>query len=321
MTDIKRKKLKSKFATVCLPALFCCLLWGSAFPCIKIGYRLFNIAGSDTASQILFAGMRFLPAGIMVILFESITTRKLLLPNKSAMPKIITVSLFQTILQYAFFYVGLSHTGGVRASVIIGSNVFLSLIMSALVFRLERFTFVKAVGCVVGFAGVALINLSSGSVGGFNLLGDGLIFAAAVCSAASTTLIKIFSQKENPIMISGYQFAFGGLVLIIAGLITGGSISEFSVGGILMLIYLAFVSAAAYTVWSILLKNNEVSTVTVYGFANPVFGVILSALLLGESNNAFSIIGIISVLLVSVGIVTVNLHSKDKLGVENDENI
>lgn len=321
MKDTKYKKQKSKIITVCLPALFCCLLWGSAFPCIKIGYRLFDVADSNTASQILFAGLRFLPAGIMVILFEGMATRKPLLPNKSALPKIITVSLFQTILQYAFFYVGLSHTGGVRASVIIGSNVFLSLIMSALVFRLERFTLMKTVGCVIGFAGVALINLSSGSVGGFNVLGDGLIFAAAVCSAASTTLIKIFSQKENPIMISGYQFAFGGLILIIAGIIMGGSITEFSVVGVLMLIYLAFVSAAAYTVWSILLKNNDVSTVAIYGFANPIFGVILSALLLGESNNAFSTIGIISVLLVSVGIVIVNLRSKDKLGVESNENI
>ena len=40
------------------------------FPCIKVGYRLFQIDSADTATQILFAGCRFTIAGIMVILFD-----------------------------------------------------------------------------------------------------------------------------------------------------------------------------------------------------------------------------------------------------------
>ena len=32
---------------------------GSAFPCVKIGYRLFEITSEDVATQILFAGCRF----------------------------------------------------------------------------------------------------------------------------------------------------------------------------------------------------------------------------------------------------------------------
>ena len=68
---IKQNKL-AWTPIVILVAGICCLLWGSAFPCIKIGYRLFKIAGGDTASQILFAGIRFALAGTMVILFFSI---------------------------------------------------------------------------------------------------------------------------------------------------------------------------------------------------------------------------------------------------------
>lgn len=44
---------------VWLCALICTALWGSAFPCIKVGYELFEIASSDVAGQILFAGLRF----------------------------------------------------------------------------------------------------------------------------------------------------------------------------------------------------------------------------------------------------------------------
>ena len=58
-----KKKILTKPLVVCLLAMVCCLLWGSAFPCIKIGYRLFAIAGTDRPTQILFAGCRFVLAG------------------------------------------------------------------------------------------------------------------------------------------------------------------------------------------------------------------------------------------------------------------
>jgi hypothetical protein len=38
-----KEKFMQKTIVVWLGAFFCCLLWGSAFPCIKIGYRLFDI--------------------------------------------------------------------------------------------------------------------------------------------------------------------------------------------------------------------------------------------------------------------------------------
>lgn len=66
---------------VCLLALVCCLLWGSAFPCIKIGYGLFGIAADDRASQILFAGLRFTLAGLLAILFGSLFNRRFLKPQ------------------------------------------------------------------------------------------------------------------------------------------------------------------------------------------------------------------------------------------------
>ena len=73
------------------------------------------------------------------------------------------------------------------------------------------------------------------------------------------------------------------------GFALGGRIEKSSAAGIAMLLYLALVSAVAYTVWGILLKHNDVSKVTVIGFMNPVFGVLLSALALGETAEAFSV--------------------------------
>ena len=41
-------------AVICGLAMVCCILWGSAFPCVKIGYEMFHIADGDVGSQILF---------------------------------------------------------------------------------------------------------------------------------------------------------------------------------------------------------------------------------------------------------------------------
>ena len=108
-------------------------------------------------------------------------------------------------------------------------------------------------------------------------------------------------------MLSGWQFLVGGAVLAVAGGVLGGKISAQSgVKPYLLLLYLAFISAAAYTLWGLLLKHNPVSKVSVLGFMNPVFGVLLSALVLGEAQEAFSTKNLISLLLVCIGIYTVN---------------
>ena len=52
-----------------LTAIFCTLLWGTAFPFIKVGYSAFEIEESDIGSKLIFAGMRFMLAGFMVFLF------------------------------------------------------------------------------------------------------------------------------------------------------------------------------------------------------------------------------------------------------------
>ena len=85
-----------------------------------------------------------------------------------------------------------------------------------------------------------------------------------------------------------------------------GHITKVTPSGIGLLVYLALVSAVAYSLWGILLKYNPVSRVTVFGFMNPVFGVLLSALLLGETDQASGALGLLSLLLVSVGIYVVN---------------
>lgn len=308
----EKENFLQKTLVVALLAAVCTFLWGSAFPCIKIGYRLFDIPSDNTYTQILFAGIRFTLAGILTILIGSVLNRGVLVPKKKSIPNIIKLSMFQTVLQYIFFYMGLARTSGVKSSIIEGSNTFIAILIACLVFKQEKLNLKKILGCVIGFAGVVLVNITKDGIDmNMTFMGEGAILMSAVAYAISSGLIKIYSKDDNPVMLSGYQFLFGGILLMVAGFAMGGRITQVNPQGIMMLIYLACISAVAYSLWGVLLKYNPVSKVAVFGFMNPVFGVILSAWWLNETGNDLGVKALIALVLVCIGIYIVN--RKDKI--------
>lgn len=291
---------------VWLGAMVCCFLWGSAFPCIKLGYAWMNIDASDTAAQILYAGCRFTLAGVLAVAIGSVLQRKLLVPTVEMLPKILGLSMLQTVIQYLFFYVGLAHASGVKASIVQGTNVFIAILVAGYIFHQEEVTARKMIGCITGFAGVVLVNLSGGSLeAGFSFIGEGFIVCSTVAYAFSSVVLKKLSKTYNPVLLSGYQFIIGGIIMVICGYLAGGRLEHFTGKALGMLIWLAFVSAVAYSLWGILLKYNPVSKVAVFGFMNPMFGVILSAIMLKESSQ-LGAQSLLALILVCLGIYIVN---------------
>ncbi len=288
----------------------CCFLWGSATPAIKTGYRLFQIDSTDTSSILLFAGTRFFLAGILVIAWHSLTSRKWILPPRESALAIVELALSQTILQYVFFYVGLSHATGVHGAIITGTNVFFSILFASLVFRYETLNGRKLAGCLLGFAGIVIVNLSgSGSEGLFDVsfLGEGFVLLAQIFYAISSALVKKYSRQFDVVTLSGYQFMIGGLALMVIGVASGGTLAGATgPSAYVLLLYMGFLSAVAYTLWGVLLKYNPVSRVTIFGFMNPMFGVLLSAVFLGESGQALTWNTLAALILVSLGIYVVN---------------
>ena len=199
----KTNTILTKTPMVCLLAMICCLLWGSAFPCIKIGYQLFQIHPDSIGSQLLFAGCRFTLAGILTILIGSLLNRRFLLPAKTSWSMVAKLGLVQTVLQYILFYIGLANTTGVKSSIIEASNVFLAILAATLIFKLEKLTPAKIAGCILGFAGVVIINLNGGSLDtSMSFSGEGCILLSAAAYALSSILIKRYAQKDEPVTLS-----------------------------------------------------------------------------------------------------------------------
>lgn len=305
---MKTETFFKKGIVVTLSALLCCALWGSATPFIKIGYGLM-LPTRNVSSTILFAGIRFFLAGLLTILIYSVARKRVLIPKKENMPKILTVSCFQTIIQYIFFYIGLANTTGVKGTIASGSNAFFCLLVASLIFRQEKLTIKKLVACIIGFTGVILINLN-GLDFTMNFFGDGFVIFSSIAYGFSSALMKKYAKYEDPVIISGYQFAIGGLVMILLGSCLGGviSIPSWSAWGVLL--YLSFLSSIAYALWGILLKYNPVSKVSVFSFMIPVFGVFLSKLMLTENSNVPTINLLVTLVLISVGIFMLNYSKK-----------
>lgn len=307
----KNKNIFSNPLILTALALLCCALWGSATPFIKMGYDMM-LPSRDLGSIFLFAGIRFALAGVLTVLIYSVAGRKFLYPGRKNLKKVGIVCLFQTVLQYTFFYIGLANTSGVKGTIISGSTTFFAILFACLVLRQEKLNFTKIFACILGFGGIILVNLNGLELS-FNFLGDGFVLFSSIASAISSALIKRYSEYEEPVVISGYQFAMGGSFMIIVGLCLGGQITVETTNAFLVLLYLAFLSAIAYSVWSVLLKYNDVSRVTVHNFTIPVFGVILTRLMLTETSGVSLVNMAGSLVLICLGILILNIKKEKKL--------
>ncbi len=300
---MNNKKLHSHPAFVAVIAVFCTMLWGSAFPCIKIGYRLFDIAEHDVPSMLLFAGARFLPAGILVLLIGLLRhPRKMLLTRRDLLP-VMSLGLVQTYLQYLLLYAGIVSVSGTKSSVLTSVSAFGSVLMASVFFRGDRLTLRKAAGCLIGVAGIFVMNAGS-ALGGFLLLGDGLVILSNLSGAAGNIISKKIAPHRNPLQLSAWQLIFGGSGLVLTGLLSGGRLSCQDGRGLLLLLYLASMAGTAFLLWTMLLFHNPVSRVTVYLLLIPVFGALWSALFLGE--NIFTFPNLCALLLVCSGIFLCN---------------
>lgn len=285
---------------VLVAATLCCLLWGSAFPAIKAGYALLSIAPGDVASQMLFAGYRFTLAGLILLAYAALSGRPLrLTPRQTG--QVILLGLTQTAIQYLFFYVGLAHATGVKASIVNATTTFFSVLLAHILYRNDRLNRGKALGVLVGFAGVVVVNLAgAGFDFEFTLFGEGFIVIAAFVLAAATIFGKHVSQRLDATVMTGWQLMVGGAILCLAGVVFGGKLAAFDLASGALLGYLALLSAIAFALWSALLKHNPVGVIAVFNFLIPVFGVVLSALLLGE--NLLQWKNLAALVLVSAGI-------------------
>lgn len=285
-------------------ATLVCLLWGSSYPAIKIGFELFAIMPGDMAGKLVFAGWRSAVAGLILQVLAVASGRNVFRLGAREWLEVASLGLLQTSVMFVFFYLGLAYTTGVKGSVLNGTVSFFGVLLAHFIYRSERLSWNKSIGCLVGFAGVLAINLDKQLDFSFTLLGEGSMILSAFFMAAGMIYGKRVSQHMDSRLMTGHQLTIGGLVLLVLGYAIGGTMAAPTLKSVLLMAYLALNSSVAYLMWSVLLKYNPVGMVSVFNFLVPIFGAVLSAVFLGETVLEWR--NLAALLLVCSGIWLVN---------------
>lgn len=300
-----KRNIFQKKPFVILFAILSALTWAFAFPLIKIGFNAFQIENFDTGSKTLFAGIRFFMAGLLALMIAKLTKKNFKIGGKVNLGWLALFSVVNTSLHYFFFYIGLSNLPGSRSSIIDSLSTFFLIILASIIFKNEHMTAKKAVGCLFGFAGILIINISFGSSdsSAFTLAGDGMLFMSALCSAFGGILTHTVTKKVDPLVATGISLAFGGALLILAGVLMGGKLDKVTPTGIIVLVLLVLVSTIGFSLYNQLISCNPVGEIAIFNSLIPVFGAILSCLILGET---FYLKYIPAALLVVSGVYIIN---------------
>ncbi len=273
----------SKPVWVVLFALTAAIAWGWAYPLIKLGFAEFEITSDMTGSKIMFAGIRFTLSGIIILTIARFANRKFSVSHKIDWLYILVFSLMNTALHYAFFYIGLSHSQGARASILNSLGTFILVLLACMFFKTDKLTLKKIIGCIVGFAGVLALNLGiGGSSSSFTILGDGMIILNALCSAVAGLMTRGLSRRVDIFVGTGYSLALGGVLLVIPGALMGGTLPNITLYGVVILLLLIAISSLGFTLYNKLISCNPVGKVAIFNSFIPVVGVITSCLCLGE---------------------------------------
>ena len=264
-------------------ALTAAVVWGWAYPLIKMGFEEFAITPDMTGNKILFAGVRFTFSGLIILAFAKAKHRSFAMRRKTDWWFMLLFALLNTTFHYSTFYIGLSFSAGARAAILNSLSVFLLVIMACIFFKSDRFTMGKVLGCVLGFAGILALNMGGAESGHFTLLGDGMIIVNALCSAVASLLTRSLIKRVDVFVGTGYSLGLGGLLLLVPSLLAGATMPQITCWGLVILLLLIGISALSFVLYNKLISCNPVGKVAIFNSLIPVVGAVTSCLCLGET--------------------------------------
>ena len=279
-----------KFKGTIFLAIIACLLWSSAFAVIKIGLRY--------TSPLQFAGIRFMISGLMVLPLAGPLTNALR-TIRSNLRLILLIAFLQTFVQYALLYSGLNLIPGALGAILIGSGPLFIALTAHFLMPDDRLTLPKLGIIFLGIVGIALVSLShvSGTGPGHLLLiGILLLFITNINAGFTNVIIARDAKHIPPLVLSSSALIIGGLLLFVTSIpVEGFQFTNPPVTYYLALGWLSLLSATALSIWFSLLhrKNVKVSELNIWKFIIPVFGAILSWIIVpDESPDIMSVAGI-----------------------------
>lgn len=295
--------MRSRVLSTTFLAIVACLLWSTAFVGVKIGLKY--------TTPLQFAGFRFFLSGIYILPFCGNLLGSLR-QIRQHWKEVLRLALFQTFLLYTMFYLGISLVPASITAIIIGASPLFSAILAHMFLGDDKLTFKKMASIGLGMSGVVIIALSRGSFSwaeGKEFWGILILVLANVAGSMGNVIVVKYRMGLPPLLLNSAQLMLGGLGLIVLSIPFEGL--KFGINEApyyISLGWLSFMSAVAFSIWFILLRRPgiKVSELNVWKFLIPVFGAVLSWLILADEHP--ETIALIGMLLIGLSLIVLNAN-------------
>jgi len=295
--QLKLAESKLPFAPLLLIAPF--FLWGTAMVAMK------GVIPHTT--PLFLAGVRLLPAGILVLVAAGIMGKS----QPQGWKAWLWISLFALVdgsLFQGFLATGLVRTGAGLGSVMIDSQPLAVALLCWGLFG-EKINFWGWLGLAIGVLGISLIGLPNELIGRF-LNGGGmatafswqelwqhgewLMLLAALSMALGTVIIRGVCQYTDPVVATGWHMILGGIPLfILSSLWESEQWVQIDFHGWLALSYATvFGSAIAYGLFFYFASQGNLTSLSSLTFLTPVFALLFGNLLLSEVLTPWQWLGV-----------------------------
>ncbi|MBE3085946.1 MAG: DMT family transporter [Bacteroidetes bacterium] len=262
-------------------AIIACLLWSTAYAGIKLGLQY------DTPFH--FAGVRFIISGLIILPF-TVKPAVYIRMIREHWKVVAWVTLLQTLINYSLFYHGLNLVPGALGAVIVGSQPLVTAVVASMMHNDDKLTRKKIVTIIFGISGVIFISAGRQAFKfgtAIELLGVLMILVANISTATSNVVVSLRSKGINPFVLSSSSLFIGGVILYLISIpIEGRPQGSLPLEYWLILLWLSFMAAFAFSLWFKLLQRPgvKVSELNLWKFIIPVVGAILSWLLVPNEN-------------------------------------
>lgn len=262
-------------------AIVACLLWSTAYAGIKLGLQY------DTPFH--FAGVRFIISGLMILPF-TVKPAIYFKMIKEHWKVVSWVTFLQILVNYSLFYQGLTLVPGALGAVIAGSQPLVIAVVAAIMNNDDKLTRKKILTIIFGISGVILISAGRQAFKlgtALELLGVLMILVANIATATSNVVVSLRSKGINPLVLSSSSIFAGGVILYLVSIpVEGHQQGPLPHEYWLILLWLSFMAAFAFSLWFKLLQRPgvRVSELNLWKFLIPVVGAILSWLLVPDEN-------------------------------------
>ncbi len=282
-----RKILDKRAASL---ALFLSILWSGN----PVGTKL----GLLDTTPLRLGWMRFLAGGVVVLVYSLITKKSFKLKRHEYLPLFVLGILFS--VQLIFLNVGQSYTQASHAILIFTTYPLWAGIIAHFIVPGDKLNKFRILGVITAYLGIVVVFLSNFSESSYDyIIGDFLCLICAILLAIRQIFISNLGQSIAQHKMLASQAIFGILIFIIGSYIfENPSNSFFTKNIVISVVYTGIIIAGfAFMAQHWLLRTYLPSGVIFLSLTQPIFGVLLSWIILNEEIGLELYIGSILVII------------------------